>query len=154
VNQDYNPGGQRGYRIDPIDCHVGSRIRIRRSLLGMSQEQLGAHLGLTFQQIQKYEKGANRVGASRLFEISRVLNVSIPYFYDDMSREMSDRPLAGSSPTENGQEKLLKPQRIEPDYRLASREVLELVRAYYGAPLAARKHMLALINSLAEPTPA
>ncbi len=77
----------------PIDALVGARIRLRRTLLGMSQEKLGAALGLTFQQVQKYERGANKVGASRLYEMSRVLNVPIGFFFDD---------LAGVASTHNG----------------------------------------------------
>ncbi|MCB1450591.1 MAG: helix-turn-helix transcriptional regulator [Nitratireductor sp.] len=68
---------------NPIDIHVGSRVRLRRTMLGMSQEKLGEHLGITFQQIQKYEKGANRVGASRLQEIARVLNTPVSFFFED-----------------------------------------------------------------------
>ncbi len=67
----------------PIDVHVGARVKLRRLILGMSQEALGKSLGLTFQQIQKYEKGVNRIGASRIFELSRLLDVPIQYFYDD-----------------------------------------------------------------------
>ncbi len=67
----------------PIDIHVGGRVRLRRTMLGMSQDKLADSLGLTFQQIQKYEKGVNRIGASRVFEISRVLGVPIQFFYDD-----------------------------------------------------------------------
>lgn len=67
----------------PVDVHVGGRVRLRRMLLGMSQDKLGEALGLTFQQIQKYEKGVNRIGASRVFEISRILDVPIQFFYDD-----------------------------------------------------------------------
>lgn len=70
-------------RANPIDCHVGSRVRMRRMLLGMSQEKLAEHLGLTFQQIQKYEKGVNRIGASRLFDLAHVLGVGVDYFYED-----------------------------------------------------------------------
>ncbi|MEM8772196.1 MAG: helix-turn-helix domain-containing protein [Pseudomonadota bacterium] len=69
---------------DDIDKHVGARIRLRRIRLGMSQEALGKSLGLTFQQVQKYEKGANRVGAGRLFQLSEVLEVPIQFFYDDI----------------------------------------------------------------------
>jgi len=69
---------------DPIDVHVGGRIRLRRMLLGMSQEKLGDALGLTFQQVQKYEKGANRIGSSRLFKISHLLGVSVQFFFDDL----------------------------------------------------------------------
>src|SRR5213075_2885231 len=69
---------------NPIDVHVGSRIRLRRTLLGMSQERLAEAIGLTFQQVQKYERGANRVGSSRLFDLSRVLDVTVSYFFEDM----------------------------------------------------------------------
>src|SRR5271155_446994 len=68
----------------PVDLHVGSRVRLRRTLLGMSQEKLGNAVGLTFQQIQKYERGANRIGASRLFDMSRVLDVPVQFFFEEM----------------------------------------------------------------------
>jgi len=68
---------------NPIDIHVGSRVRLRRMMLGMSQEKLGEHLGITFQQIQKYEKGTNRIGASRLQHIARVLTVPVAFFFED-----------------------------------------------------------------------
>ena len=77
---------------NPIDVHVGGRVRLRRLLVGMSQEKLGEKLGLTFQQIQKYEKGTNRIGASRLFEMARVLEVPVQFFYQDME------PAAGGEP--------------------------------------------------------
>ena len=68
---------------NPIDIHVGSRVRVRRMMLGMSQEKLGEQLGITFQQIQKYEKGANRIGASRLQHIARIFNVPVSFFFED-----------------------------------------------------------------------
>src|SRR5690349_12707659 len=68
----------------PIDVHVGSRIKLRRRVLGMSQERLAGVLSLTFQQVQKYERGMNRVGASRLFDLSRALDVPISFFFDDL----------------------------------------------------------------------
>jgi transcriptional regulator with XRE-family HTH domain len=68
---------------NPIDTHVGSRIRLRRNMLGMSQEKLGENLGITFQQIQKYEKGTNRVGASRLQAIASILGVPVAFFFED-----------------------------------------------------------------------
>ncbi len=67
---------------NPIDVYVGGRVRMRRMLIGMSQEKLGESLGLTFQQVQKYEKGANRIGASRLYQIARVLSVPVEFFYE------------------------------------------------------------------------
>src|SRR5271163_3487266 len=77
-------GGEKDGRPSPVDVHVGTRIRLRRTLLAMSQERLGDALGLTFQQVQKYERGVNRVSASRLFDLSRVLDVPISFFFDDM----------------------------------------------------------------------
>ena len=74
-------GGSR--RANPMDVHVGTRVRLRRMLLGMSQEKLGEHLGLTFQQVQKYEKGVNSIGASRLFDLAKVLGVPVQFFYDE-----------------------------------------------------------------------
>lgn len=69
---------------NPIDVHVGSRVRLRRLLVGMSQDRLGEELGVTFQQVQKYERGANRIGASRLFQMSRVLSVPVAFFFEGM----------------------------------------------------------------------
>src|SRR3954465_8799423 len=87
---------------NPVDAHVGSRVRQRRTLLGMSQEKLGQAVSLTFQQIQKYERGANRVGASRLYQLSRILDVPVSYFFEEMPETLS-RParlarLAESAP--------------------------------------------------------
>lgn len=79
--------------MNPIDAHVGARVRLRRMLIGMSQERLGELLGVTFQQVQKYEKGANRIGASRLYEISRILDVPVQFFFDDLPQD-GDRPIA------------------------------------------------------------
>ena len=78
---------------NPVDIHVGARVRLRRTLLGMSQEKLGEAIGLTFQQVQKYERGANRVGASRLYDLSRVLEVPVSFFFDDMPDEISSKCL-------------------------------------------------------------
>lgn len=109
---------------NPIDVHVGARVRLRRTLMGMSQEKLGEALGLTFQQVQKYERGANRVGASRLFDLSRVLDVPVSFFFDDMSEEveaLSPRLISGLAE---------EPASFETD-PMTKRETLELVRAYY-----------------------
>jgi transcriptional regulator with XRE-family HTH domain len=77
-------------RANPVDVHVGSRVRLRRMLLGMSQEKLGEHLGLTFQQVQKYEKGINRIGASRLFDLAKVLGVPVQFFYEELPESSGD----------------------------------------------------------------
>jgi transcriptional regulator with XRE-family HTH domain len=74
-------------QANPVDAHVGHRVRLRRMLIGMSQERLGELLGLTFQQVQKYEKGINRIGAGRLFEVSGILGVPISFFYEDVSAQ-------------------------------------------------------------------
>ena len=114
----------RGKGISPIDEHVGARVRARRTLLGMNQTKLGDALGLSYQQVQKYESGANRMGASRLFDLSRVLDVSVEFFFDDMPSEV-----AASSPAQR-RRKAKAPPSYEPD-PMAKRETLELVRAYY-----------------------
>jgi len=89
-----------GKQPSPIDSQVGSRLRLRRMLVGMSQEKLGEMLGLTFQQVQKYEKGVNRIGAGRLFQMAHILGVPIAYFYEgadtlrcEESAEASETPL-------------------------------------------------------------
>ena len=105
---------------NPIDVHVGSRVRLRRTLLGLSQEKLGDALGLTFQQVQKYERGANRIGASRLFDLSRVLDVPVSFFFDEMSKDTSAPAGLADLPQ----------MQFEAD-PMAKRETLELVRAYY-----------------------
>ena len=80
---------------NPIDIHVGSRVRLRRMMLGMSQEKLGESLGITFQQIQKYEKGTNRIGASRLQHIARVLTVPVSFFFEDAPGGVATDPGPG-----------------------------------------------------------
>ncbi len=141
---------ERESRPSPIDVHVGSRIRLRRTLLGMSQERLGDALGLTFQQVQKYERGMNRVGASRLFDISRVLDVPISYFFDDMPEGMSESPVSGPRGRTYGFAEQQEPFSAGIDDQLTKRETLELVRAYYRIPdPAMRKRMFELMKSLA-----
>ena len=108
----------------PVDVHVGARLRQRRTLLGMSQTTLGDAIGLTFQQVQKYERGMNRISASRLFALSRVFDVPVEYFFDDMPTAV-----AASSPAQGG-DKMKKLPSYEPD-PMTTRETMELVRAYY-----------------------
>ena len=130
---------------NPIDAHVGARVRLRRTLLGMSQEKLGEALGLTFQQVQKYERGANRVGSSRLFDLAGVLDVPVAYFFDEMS--------ASTSARSNGRPRGLaerKAPALEAD-PMAKRETLELVRAYYRITDArVRKRVFELTKALAK----
>jgi len=130
-------------RANPIDIHVGSRVRFRRMLLGMSQEKLGERLGLTFQQVQKYEKGINRIGASRLFDLAQVLGVSVQFFYDDvpMSEPRASAPETALTevPDEHSIVEFLR-----------SRDGLELNRAFVRIPdLKARRAIVDLVRSLA-----
>ncbi len=142
----------RESRPSPIDIHVGSRIRLRRTLLGMSQERLGDALGLTFQQVQKYERGMNRVGASRLFDISRVLDVPISYFFDDMPEGMSESPVSGPRGRTYGLSEQQETFSPGIDSQLTKRETLELVRTYYRIiDPAMRKRIFDLMKSLAPP---
>ena len=110
----------------PVDVHVGSRIRMRRTLLGMSQTSLGEKLGLTFQQVQKYESGANRVSSSRLYEMSKLFDVPVSFFFEEMTPETAAVPpltFPAKGLTETPDTDDLDP--------LAKSETLELVRAYY-----------------------
>ena len=139
-------GADRESRPSPIDVHVGARIRLRRTLLGMSQERLGEALGLTFQQVQKYERGVNRVGASRLFDLSRVLDVPISFFFDDMPDSLS-----GSLGGQSSRRSAAFADQGEGfgDDTLNRRETLELVRAYYRiTDPAIRKRVFDLIKSM------
>jgi len=154
------PAGKaaREPRSSPIDTHVGTRIRLRRTLMGMSQERLGEALGLTFQQVQKYERGVNRVGASRLFDLSRVLDVPISFFFDDMPE-----PLAatyGGAPAQMGARRSYGFADGQDSFggggddALNRRETLELVRAYYKIiDPAVRKRVFELIKSLVPDSP-
>ena len=111
-------------RPRPVDAHVGARVRLRRTMLGMSQEKLAQALGLTFQQVQKYERGTNRVGSSRLYELSKILDVPIQFFFDEMPAEIAATARGGNGGFAEAAAD------YEPD-TLAKRETLELVRAYY-----------------------
>ena len=129
-----------GKKPNPVDTHVGSRVRLRRMLLGMSQERLGDSMGLTFQQVQKYEKGVNRIGASRLFQISKILDVPVQFFFEEA-------PYAG----EAGK----APGLAEADSEgfilefLNSREGLELNRAFVKIGDAkVRKSVVDLVRAL------
>ena len=122
----------------PMDVHVGSRVRLRRTLMGLSQEKLGDAIGLTFQQVQKYERGMNRISASKLHHLSNILDVPVSYFFDDFVEDGSSgsKPQAADSPTG-----------IDP---MSKRETLELVRTYYRIEdPAVRRKAYDLIKALA-----
>ncbi|MBE0694471.1 MAG: helix-turn-helix transcriptional regulator [Aquamicrobium sp.] len=124
---------------NPIDVHVGGRIRLRRNMLGMSQEKLGEHLGITFQQIQKYEKGTNRVGASRLQAIASILEVPVAYFFEDAP---------GGTPAEGFAEESQTAYVVD---FLSSTEGLMLNRAFarIGDPKV-RRRIIDLVRTLAD----
>ena len=140
---------ERSFRItnnNAVDMHVGKRVRLRRTLLGMSQEQLGTELNITFQQVQKYERGANRISASRLWDIGQILDVPINYFFDDMTEntmQSSPRRVSrGGDIVDLTDEQIKDP--------MARRETLELVRTYYSIekPLV-RKRISEMVKSIA-----
>jgi len=120
----------------PVDVHVGKRVRHRRWMVGMTQQQLAEKVGIKFQQIQKYETGMNRVSASRLWDISYALGVPVSFFFDGLS-EAEDA--AGAS-----QETTL------PSDILADKEALELVRSYYAIPENQRKRLFELARVLSD----
>jgi transcriptional regulator with XRE-family HTH domain len=128
---------------NPIDVHVGARVRLRRTFMSMSQEKLGDAIGLTFQQIQKYERGANRIGSSRLFELSTALDVPVSFFFDDMPPEI-ESPTPCRPP--GLAEAPISTFEMDP---LARQEILDLVRTYYQiGNLAVRRRMFDLSKSL------
>lgn len=116
-----------------IDFYVGKRLRRRRRLLGLTQQVLGDKVGIRFQQIQKYECGANRISAARLFELSEALSVPIQYFYEGLMEDEVDLDD--------------EMEFIAPDV-LSKKETMDLVRAYYSMGEAPRKHLLDLAKSL------
>jgi transcriptional regulator with XRE-family HTH domain len=132
---------------NPIDVHVGRRLRLRRTLLGMSQERLAQLLGLTFQQIQKYERGVNRIGSSRLYELGQILDVPISFFFDDMGEGDRAPDLLGPGLAEDAAGFAFDNAR---ELQLDKRETLELVRAYNRiADPAVRKRLFELAKALA-----
>ena len=134
ASSEETPRGSR--RANPMDVHVGSRVRLRRMLLGMSQEKLGEHLGLTFQQVQKYEKGANRISASRLQQAADILGVAVPFFFEG----------ADSKPYQpDGNE----PSPAYIDDFVSTSDGLRLMKAFMRVRPAVRRHIVALVNEIA-----
>lgn len=140
---------KRSMHPDPVDVHVGARLRLRRNLLGLSQEQLGKAGGLTFQQIQKYERGTNRMGASRLFQFAKLLDVPVSYFFDDVRGERAAlHPSAGFAEKDQASVEGAPGTNVELLHR---RETLELIRAYYRiTDQKTRRKVYELIKSMAE----
>lgn len=127
---------------NPIDKHVGSRVRMRRVLIGMSQEKLGEALGITFQQIQKYEKGTNRIGASRMQQIATVMGVPVSYFFEDAPGAQAEgQPGFGEAPSSD----------YVVDF-LTTTEGLQLNKAFVRiADPKVRRKIVDLVSALAEP---
>jgi transcriptional regulator with XRE-family HTH domain len=122
----------------PVDVHVGKRVRHRRWMVGMTQQQLGDIVGIKFQQIQKYETGMNRISASRLWDIAQALDVSISFFFEGFDDEgrAADAPAAAAE--------------IQRGDLLADKEALELVRSYYAIPEAQRRRLFDLARVLSD----
>ena len=118
----------------PVDKHVGTKIRQRRWLVGMTQQQLAAEVGIKFQQIQKYETGANRVSASRLWDISEAMDVSVNFFFEGIEHEVA---AAGSSES-------------VPADLMGDKEALDLVRSYYSIPENQRRRLFDLAQVLSD----
>jgi transcriptional regulator with XRE-family HTH domain len=124
----------------PVDIYVGKRLRMRRTIMGMSQEALGNATGITFQQIQKYERGINRIGASRLYAFSRILEVPVAYFFEGYD-ELSSTAL--------GMEE--SPAAVFEHDQMASRETMEMMRSYYRIDnMTLRKRVFDLVKSMAD----
>lgn len=125
----------------PVDVHVGKRLRMRRTIVGMSQEALGNAIGITFQQIQKYERGTNRMGSSRLYEFSKILGVKVDYFFEGYSP--TDEAVPGGM-SESDMPAFEHEQ-------LTSRETLEMMRTYYKITSPKlRKSLYELMRAMAE----
>jgi transcriptional regulator with XRE-family HTH domain len=130
---------------NPIDVHVGARVRLRRTLLGLSQMKLAEAIGLTFQQVQKYESGANRVSSSRLYDLAGILDVPLAYFFDEMSAGVSAQTPSALMRTKH------RPENEQEKDPLAKRETLEFVRAYYKIEVpAVRKRVFELTKAVAK----
>ena len=140
--------GTRGGGPDPIDIHVGKRVKLRRTLLHISQELLASDIGVTFQQVQKYESGHNRVSASRLYDISRVLNCAISYFFEDIGPETTGER---ATPAARGDEGLAEDAQAFGGDPMQRTETLELVRAYWRLHNPdLRANVLALLNNISK----
>lgn len=119
----------------PVDVHVGKRVRHRRWMVGMTQQQLAEKVGIKFQQIQKYETGMNRVSASRLWDISEALDVPVSFFFDGIEDAASEDRIPGSA---------------VPGDIMADKEALELVRSYYAIPENQRRRLFELARVLSD----
>lgn len=137
---------------DHVDRHVGKRLRVRRSLLGISQEKLADAVGVTFQQIQKYERGTNRVSASRLLRFSQILQVPVDYFYENLAAEDDQgRGLFGMADNEQEAFDSESGGKIAEENLMEQKETLELVRSYYSVKdPKVRKDILKFIKTMAQ----
>ena len=128
-----------------MDVHVGQRLRVRRALLGLSQEKLAESIGLTFQQIQKYERGTNRISAGRLFELSKILDVPVSYFFEQFGNAQSSMLSTQGGLSDNEQDG------FEHDDIMSRKETLDLVRVYYSVEDPdARKDIMKFIKSMSD----
>lgn len=129
---------------DSVDVHVGQRLRVRRSLLGLSQEKLAEAIGLTFQQIQKYERGMNRISAGRLFQFSRILEVPVAYFFENLGEAAANQSRAPGL-ADNDQDEFVSEDLMQ------NKETLDLIRLYYAIEdIKLRKDIFKFIKSMSE----
>ena len=127
----------------PVDVHVGRRLRLKRTILGLSQEAVGKEIGVTFQQIQKYERGINRMGASRLYDFSKTLGVPVSYFFDGYGEYVNEAGIPMGAAEQDA-------AKYEHE-KVNNRETLEVMRAYYRIKNpAVRKRIIELIKAFAE----
>lgn len=127
----------------PVDVHVGKRLRLKRTIMGLSQEAIGKAIGVTFQQIQKYERGINRMGASRLYEFAKSLSVPVSYFFEGYGDELTaDSAVYGMAEADG--------PAFEHE-NVSSRETMDIMRAYYKIKNpAVRKRIIELIKAVSE----
>jgi transcriptional regulator with XRE-family HTH domain len=116
---------------NPVDLHIGQRVRHRRWLLGMTQQQLAIAVGIRFQQIQKYESGANRISASRLWDLARALDMQVSFFFEGLA------PVKDGDPIESASDGVMQ-----------NKETMDLIRAYYGLDEGPRRRLLDLAKAL------
>lgn len=127
----------------PVDVHVGKRLRLKRTIMGLSQESIGKAIGVTFQQIQKYERGINRMGASRLYDFAKTLNIPVSYFFEGFDDELTiDSAVYGMA---EGKAPAFEHEQV------SSRETMDIMRAYYKIRNpSVRKRIIELIKAVSE----
>lgn len=139
------PGRSPLRKANAVDAHVGARLKLRRTIVGISQEELAARIGVTFQQVQKYENGANRVSASRLHQVAGILQVPVAWFFADLVKADAPAELDGEQPANDVRDEARDAEAAELD-----RDTLELVKLFGRiGDVKMRKHLLRIAETLA-----